>query len=334
MNESYKLGYNVGTLLSLDQIIKFAKQIEPKENIDSLWIPESWGREAFVSLGALSQVTKKVKLGTAILSIHSRTPATVAMGASTLDILSNQRAILGLGVSTPALAENWHGTLFKHPLEKLKEYIQCIRLILKGSKINFVGKYYKINNFKILIKPPRENLPIYTAAIHNKMIDLSCEMANGILLYLRPKNELSETVKYIKKKLAMNKYGKRERFEICCAFITAVSDINPNTARLRAKKTLAFYVAVGNYYSNFLQRCGFHTEVQNITEEYKKNGLSNIHLFVSEKMLDSLTISGSKEECRKALSEFIKSGISLPIIQINPVGMDPENSIMELLSTF
>ncbi len=334
MNESLKIGYNIGTLLSIDQIIKFAKQIDQKENIDSLWIPESWGREAFVSLGAISQVTKKVRLGTAILSIHSRTPATVAMGVSTLDILSNQRVVLGLGVSTPALSENWHGTKFEHPLEKLKEYIQCIRLILKGSKVNFAGKYYKINNFKILIKPPRENLPIYTAAVHNKMIDLSCEMANGILLYLRPKSELPKTVEYIKNKMAMNKHRKGERFEICCAFITAVSDKDPPTARLRAKKTLAFYVAVGNYYSNFLQLCGFHTEVQNITEEYKKNGLINIHEFVSDKMLDSLTISGSKEECIKSLNEFIKSGISLPIMQINPVGIDPENSIMELISTF
>jgi hypothetical protein len=51
-------------------------------------------------------------------------------------------------------------------------------------------------------------------------------------------------------------------------------------------------------------------------------------------MLDSLTISGSKEECIKSLNEFIKSGISLPIMQINPVGIDPENSIMELISTF
>ena len=103
MKKIDKIGYNIGTLLSIDSILKFAKQIEEKENTDSLWVPESWGREAFVSLGALSQVTKRVRLGTAIISIHSRTPATVAMGVSTLDVLSNQRTVLGLGVSTPAL---------------------------------------------------------------------------------------------------------------------------------------------------------------------------------------------------------------------------------------
>lgn len=83
-----------------------------------------------------------------------------------------------------------------------------------------------------------------------------------------------------------------------------------------------------------MRRNGFDTEVQNIAEEYQKNGISSIHTFVSDKMLNSLTISGTREDCRKSLREFIESGISLPIIQINPVGTDPENSIRELISTF
>jgi hypothetical protein len=51
-------------------------------------------------------------------------------------------------------------------------------------------------------------------------------------------------------------------------------------------------------------------------------------------MLNSLTISGTREDCMKSLREFTECGISLPILQINPVGPDPENSIMELISTF
>jgi len=331
MKDISRIGYNIGTLLSVDAILKFAKKIEEKENTDSLWVPESWGREAFVSLGALSQVTKRVRIGTAIISIHSRTPATVAMGISTLDILSNNRSVLGLGVSTPALVENWHGIKFNYPIEKLREYLQCVKLVMKGTKVFFVGKYYKINNFKILFKPPRENPPIYIAAINDKMIDLSCQLANGVLLYLRPKNELPKAVKNIKKKL---KLSGTKNFEICCAFITAVSDKYPDQARLRAAKTLAFYVAIGKYYNKFLRENGFKIEVENITEEYIKNGLVNVHKFVSDKMLNSLTISGTRDECKKSLREFNQSGISLPIIQINPVGNNTENSIRELISTF
>ncbi len=80
-----------------------------KRNVDSLWVPESWGRESFGTLGALSQITNKVRLGTSIVSIYARTPATVAMAATTLDMLSNDRTIIGLGASTAAIVENWHG---------------------------------------------------------------------------------------------------------------------------------------------------------------------------------------------------------------------------------
>ncbi|MDR4510159.1 MAG: LLM class flavin-dependent oxidoreductase [Nitrososphaeraceae archaeon] len=351
-----RVGYNIGTLLSIDSILRFAKNAEIQKNVDSLWVPESWGREAFVSLGALSQVTSKVKLGTGIISIHSRTPATVAMGISTLDILSNNRSILGLGVSTPALVENWHGIKFDNPFEKMREYIQCIRMIMKGSKVKFDGKYFKINDFKILFKPRRENIPIFTAAVNKGMVDLSCEFSDGVLLYLRPKQELKEIVDYIRNKIEddylndnpdnltnekndLNAKGsyfcsQKRKFEICCAFITAVSDQDPEKARERAAKTLAFYVAVGKYYARFLLKNGFQDEVETITNEYKTKGIENIHKFVSDRMLDTLTICGAQEDCRKALKSFINTGIDLPIIQINPVGNDSESSIRELLSTF
>lgn len=354
--EINRIGYNIGTLLSIDSILRFARIVEEKQNVDSLWVPESWGREAFVSLGALSQVTKKVRLATGIISIHSRTPATVAMGISTLDILSNNRSILGLGVSTPALVENWHGIKFDDPFEKMKEYIQCIKMIMKGSKVKFEGRYFKINDFKILFRPQREKIPIYTAAINRGMVDLSCEFSDGVLLYLRPIKELKSTVDYIKNKIDSTyiydyvDYNKKDgirsagitsknvkrqkKFEICCAFITAVSNREPEKARDRAAKTLAFYIAVGKYYARFLLKNGYQNEVNGITNEYKNNGMDNIHKFVSDDMLESLTVCGTQEDCRKSLKSFTSTGIDLPILQINPVGNDSESSIRELLSTF
>src|ERR1051326_4246403 len=95
-----RIAYNPGSLLTMDEVLSFAKQADKNKRIDSLWIPESWGREALASLGAMSQVTRTIKLGTAIVNIFSRTPATIAMAASTLDMLSRNRTIIGLGAST------------------------------------------------------------------------------------------------------------------------------------------------------------------------------------------------------------------------------------------
>jgi alkanesulfonate monooxygenase SsuD/methylene tetrahydromethanopterin reductase-like flavin-dependent oxidoreductase (luciferase family) len=160
------------------------------------------------------------------------------------------------------------------------------------------------------------------------MISLSCVIADGVLLYLRPLEELKSTVLNIKS--AVKKHDGK--FEIACAFIGALSNKEPEKARQRAAKTLAFYIAVGKYYNEFLSKNGFSLEVQKITEEYK-SGLEAASKCVSEEMLDSLTISGNSEQCIHAMQRFSSCGISLPIIQINPVG-DPETSFREMLSTF
>jgi alkanesulfonate monooxygenase SsuD/methylene tetrahydromethanopterin reductase-like flavin-dependent oxidoreductase (luciferase family) len=158
------------------------------------------------------------------------------------------------------------------------------------------------------------------------MIRLATDLADGIILYLRPLDELKKTLKLIRSISSR----KSKSFETCTVFITAVSNEHPNLARLRAAKTLAFYVAVGKYYSQFLASHGFESEVRQITIEYQKHGAQNISTFVTDAMLDSLTVYGTVDECIKSLKRFISCGISLPILQVNPVD-DNEQSIKDSL---
>jgi len=323
----FKIGYNLGTLISGKDLLLFSKLADGMKNVDSIWIPESWGREAFSSLGAMSQVTKNVKLGTSIISIYARTPATAAMAATTLDILSCNRTILGLGVSSEAIVLGWHGVKFIDPLERMREYIDCIKLIVKGEKVRYDGRFFEIKNFKLVYEPQRTKIPIYIAAINKKMILLSCTQAEGVLLYLRPIEELRETISFIKS------HAIDKEFQIGLVLIGALSNKEPEKAKERAAKTLAFYIAVGKYYNRFLAKNGFKIEVEQITAEYHLRGLDVASKYVSEKMLNSLTVCGNSEECIKSLRAFVSKGVSLPIIQVNPVG-DSESSFKEMLSTF
>ena len=327
MSIEEKIGFSLGPLLSMDDLLRCAKMADQQQNIDSLWIPESWGRESFSSLGAISQITKNVRLGTSIIGIYSRTPAITAMAATTLDMLSGNRTVIGLGASTPAIVENWHGVHFDMPARRMKEYIELVRLMTQGEKVNYSGKFFKINNFKMLHQPQRKHIPIFMAAINKKMISIASDLADGILLYLRPFEELNKIAYELKQAT------KGKAFEIACSFICAISNKEPQKARDRAAGTLAFYVAVGKYYSNFLAENGFRAEVQEIIEEYKKSGAETAAKFVSDKMLNSLAICGSSEDCRESLSKFVSTGITLPILQFNPVG-DSESSFREMLSTF
>jgi 5,10-methylenetetrahydromethanopterin reductase len=112
-----------------------------------------------------------------------------------------------------------------------------------------------------------------------------------------------------------------------------VSNREPDKAHARAARTLAFYVAVGKYYSRFLASNGFEREVSQIVEGYNEGGTDTAARFVSDKMLDALVVSGTSEECRRSLSKFVSVGITLPILQMNPVE-DSETSIREMLSSF
>ncbi len=327
MSIEEKIGFSLGPLLSTDDLLRCAKMADQQQSIDSLWIPESWGRESFSSLGAISQITKNVRLGTSIIGIYSRTPAITAMAATTLDMLSGNRTVIGIGVSTPAIVENWHGVPFDMPARRMKEYIELVRLMTQGEKVNYSGKFFKINNFKMLHQPQRKHIPIFMAAVNKKMISIASDLADGILLYLRPFEELNKIAYDLKQST------KGKAFEIACSFICAVSNKEPQKARDRAAVTLAFYVAVGKYYSNFLAENGFKAEVQKIIGEYKKSGAERAAKFVSDKMLSSLAICGNSEECRESLSKFVSTGITLPILQFNPLG-DPESSFREMLSTF
>jgi alkanesulfonate monooxygenase SsuD/methylene tetrahydromethanopterin reductase-like flavin-dependent oxidoreductase (luciferase family) len=235
--------------------------------------------------------------------------------------------MIGLGVSTAAIVEGWHGLKFNKPLRRMREYIECLKLMVSGDRVNYDGEFFKINNFKILHQPQRKQIPILIAAINKRMLSLASELADGVLLYLRPLNELKSTV------AAFRRDAKGRNFEIASSFICSVSNKFPDKARERAAKTLAFYVAVGVYYNEFLSENGFKDEVEQITMTYNKHGADAAATAVSEKMLSSLAICGSSEDCAKSLARFVSTGITLPILQLNPVG-DAESSFREMLSTF
>jgi 5,10-methylenetetrahydromethanopterin reductase len=323
-----KTGFSLGTLLSIDEILRFSRLANGYKNVHSLWVPETWGREAFSTLGAISQVAHQPKLGTAILNIYSRTPSTIAMGGITLDILSGNRTLMGLGVSTSAIIEDWHGLAFNKPLARMREMVALLRLIWMGNQVSFKGDFFSVSNFKLLHPSPRRSIPIFLAAVNPLMIALSLSVADGILLYLRPFDELRSTVHKIRREI-------RRPFELASAFICSISDEHPDRARLRAAKTLAFYVSVGVYYRKLISNSGFTNETDTIVEEYNKRGLDAASRIVSDKFLDEIAICGDSEQGRRSMQRFISAGITLPILQINPVeGDDSQKSFIKLLETF
>lgn len=317
-----RLSYSLGSLLTIEQIMGCVKTLQ-NFHTDVIWIPETWGMENFSLLSYLAQNISKPKIGSSIINIYSRSPAVIAMGAVSIDVISKGRLILGLGTSSQPIVEEFHGAKFEKPLLRMREYVDIINLVISGKKVDYTGKIFSLKNFSLLIKPPRQKIPIYLAAVNEKMVELAWEIADGVIFYLRPLSEMKNTIE---------KMQAKKKIDTTCQIITCMSN-NSEDAFLRAKKTLAFYVSAASIYRNFLKNNGFHNEVENVFDEYKKTGLANNFNLIPDSMVNELTISGTPDECIKQLRRFHETGIDLPIIQFNPIGNVSESFEM-LTSTF
>ena len=317
-----RLSYSLGSLLTIEQVLECSKKLE-RIKPDVIWIPETWGMENFSLLSLASHQNNYSKIGSSIINIYSRSPSVIAMGAATVDTVSNGRLILGLGTSSQPIIEEFHGSSFVTPLQRMKEYVEIIKLILNGGKIDYHGKIFSLKNFSLLINPPRKSIPIYLAAINQKMVNLTWDVADGVIFYLRPKHEIKSTLK------------KMQQIRKIDSTIQIITCVHPDSEKAinRVKKTLAFYVSVGKIYREFLASNGYKNETENIFGEYEKTGLKSNYEMVTDSMVDDLCISGTPDESRAKLKKFRETGIDLPIIQFNPID-NVQESFNLLTSTF
>jgi alkanesulfonate monooxygenase SsuD/methylene tetrahydromethanopterin reductase-like flavin-dependent oxidoreductase (luciferase family) len=304
-----RIACSLGSLLSVNQVLD-CSEILSKTSAEIIWIPETWGMENFSMLSMVSQKAPTHKIGSSIINIFSRSPASIAMGAVTVDTISNGRLILGLGTSSTPIVENFHGYEFKNPVLRMREYVEIIKLVLSGNPVNYSGGIFNLKNFTLLIKPPRKKIPIYLAAVNQKMIELTWNVADGVIFYLRPIEEMKKIIQTMQSK---------KQIDVTCQLITCVSD-DSELAINKCKKTLAFYISVGKIYRDFLAENGFESETRNIFEEFNQSGFDSNHELVTDKMVNSLTIAGDPENCITQLQKFKETGIDLPIIQFNPIG--------------
>ena len=317
-----RLSYSLGSLLTVEQVLACSRKLNEFKP-DTVWIPETWGMENFSMLSMASRENSFSKIGSSIVNIYSRSPSLIAMGAATVDTISNKRLVLGLGTSSQPLVEDFHGDKFERPLKRMKEYVEIIRLILSGKTVNYSGEIFSLKNFSLLIKPPRDRIPIYLAAVNQKMVELTWKIADGVIFYLRPKSEIKTT---------LAKIQNQKKIDVSLQIITCVNE-DSEKAMIRAKKTLAFYVSVGKIYREFLASNGFENETKNIFEEYEKNGLESNHELEPETMENELSKAGTTDKCKTQLQQYRETGIDLPIIQFNPTD-NVEDSFNLVTSTF
>ena len=175
-----------------EQSAKQAAELE-KVGLDIVWVAEAYSFDAPTFMGYLAAKTERLEIGSAILPIYSRTPTLIAMTAAGLDALSDGRAVLGLGASGPQVIEGFHGVPYDRPLTRTREIIDvCRKVWAREAPLTHDGAAYHIplpegqgtglgKALKIINHPVRPRIPIWVAALGEKNVAMTAEVADGWL---------------------------------------------------------------------------------------------------------------------------------------------------------
>ena len=303
--------FNSGAQLPMNAIPDLARAAEA-HGFDCAWGGEANNKDPTVMLSAIAAVTTRLKVGSAIYHILGRTPATLALQATGLDELSGGRFLLGIGSSNPTIAK-WHGQSFDRPLSRIQEYIEITRAAMRGEKLNFEGKFFTAQNFKMAFKPSGRSIPIYVAAFGPKMTRLAGRISDGVLINMANPTEISRIAAEVKAG-ALEAGKDPAKMEIICKIRCSIAP-NYSVAREALSHALTYY-ALADYYRELLGRMGFAEEVEAMRAAWKTGGFHAARGLVTDRMFSSLPLvaATSAAQVVEQIRPYIEAGATRIIL--------------------
>jgi probable F420-dependent oxidoreductase len=291
----------VGVGRSLETALQRVELAE-RSGYEAVYITHIAGRDSLTTLMAYASRTERMRLGTGVMPIYSRTPVATAQSFATLDEFSGGRAVIGLGVSHRPAVEAWYGTEIGKPGTEMREYLGIVRAVLRGEDPPQGERFH--SHFHFAGFEPRADIPIYVAALSPRMLRLAGELADGVMLWLCVP-EYIERVVVPSVREGREKAGKSlDGFEVVAAVPSAVTG-EPDEARDRLRNELNPYFNLP-FYRKMLERSGFEQEIS----DFDERGIEAI----SDRFLDSLAAIGSGEEAAAAVRRYREAGVTSPAI--------------------
>lgn len=288
---------------------------------DSVWAAEAYGCDAVSSATWLAAHTTSIKVGTAIMQIPARSPASAAMTAIGLDALSEGRFILGLGSSGPQVAEGWHGVNYDRPLMRTREYVSIVRKILaREEPLTHEGYHYQLPmsgpNTTGLGKPlksvahPNADQAIYLASISPGGLRLAAEIADGVLLsFIDPNNTYEFVDRHLEEGFAkQHARCARRDFTVSTFLSVIVNDDTDAVINMMKPQLARQFGGMGakgkNFYAEFARRMGYDDEIEQIQTLYLAGHKDKAAELVPAELIDRTNLIGPKGRIRERLVDW------------------------------
>lgn len=320
MKRELQLGYNTG-YWGKGPPAGALEAIQEAERLGftSVWTAEAYGSDALTPLAWWGAHTERIRLGTAIMQMGARTPATAAMAAMTMDHLSGGRFILGLGASGPQVVEGWYGQPYSKPLARTREYVQIVReIVRRDGPVDFHGEFYDMPRkdgtglgkpLKSTIHPLRKEIPIFLGAEGPKNVALAAEICDGWLpLFFSPK-ENAFYQKCLDEGFAKcDDATKRERFEVAATLMIIPGDDIEACADF-VRPFLALYAGGmgargANFHFEVFARMGYEDVALKVQELYLAGKKQEAAASIPLAMVEDVALIGPPDKIRDELPKW------------------------------
>jgi probable F420-dependent oxidoreductase len=294
---------SVGTWGHLDslpvtQLRAYARRVE-ELGYGTLWMPETVGREPFTALGLLAGETRRMLLGTSIVSIWGHDAQSTRMAAMTLSEATGGRFVLGLGVSHPHLAAKLRGHEYAKPLTRMREFLAAYRsAVYKGP----------------MAAPETSEPPVVLAALRERMLGLAATEAEGAFPYLFT----AERVAWARGILDHAAADAGRPRPLLAVSMPAVLEDQPAPARAAGRAYLTPYLRTPNYQASWeLQGFG--------PDDWEKPG--------TDRLVDAMVAWGSAEKLRESLANLHAAGADhVAVIPLDADGVTEHLPVLEALA--
>jgi len=303
--------------------MEYVRYAEEK-GFEAVWQAESrLVRDAIVPMAAFAAVTSKIKIGSGVVNNWTRNVALQAATFLTLDDLAPDRIILGIGAWWDPLAQNV-GIERKKPLLAMREHVNVVRDLLAMKNVTFHGEFVNVTGIELDVvhgrREPR-NVPIMIGATGMQMMRLTGEIADGAVLnYLVSPQYNASALENLEAgaKAAGRKLDDIDRPQLVVCSV----DHDRKKALDGARKLVTQYLG---QQPHIMKASGVSAELLDeihqvlkwpATEEEIEKAMG----LVPDDVVQMITASGTPEECRAKVREYVAAGATCPILY--PLGHD------------
>jgi 5,10-methylenetetrahydromethanopterin reductase len=311
--------------------LEYVKYAESR-GFEAVWQAESrLVRDAIVPMAAYAAVTEKIIVGSGVINNWTRNIGLLASTFLTLDDLAPNRIICGIGAWWDPLARNV-GIDRKKPLTAMKETVLILRRLLNMERVSYDGEFISVHDIELDVvhgrREPR-NVPIFIGATGDNMMELTGEIADGAVLnYCVPPEYNHKALELLAS--GAKKSGKtlddidRPQLIVCSVDNDHDKAIDTTSGLLtqylaqqpHIAKASGVSMDVVEQIQSMLGWPATHEQIQKAK-----------HL-VPEELIHRITASGTPEEAKKKVAEYVDNGCTCPILY--PVGGD----VHMLIDTF